>query len=125
MSAAFIWLLCLLAAWQAVDTWFNGSLFQRARVAALRCSRSPQRGYALLGELLTCAYCLSHHAPWLTMLAALLLYALGGSSLALFVVGSLAATRVITLADSLLPERAQLDAYGIADEHDDTDDTAG
>lgn len=53
-------LVAVLASWQVVETYENGSLFARIRAWA-----DANHERSLVAELLWCMFCFSHHPPYL------------------------------------------------------------
>lgn len=110
------WCLLVLAAWQVVDTYFNGSILawlpeqaqawrdQPPDATAPWLARRRRALQTWLGELGSCHYCFSHWPP--LVLTVLVLTGLPGGR---FLLCWLAAVRVITLANLLLPKQARLD----------------
>lgn len=106
-----------LAAGGVVDVWKNGSIFALARAVAADAAetdavqnRRTVRG--LLGELLSCEFCLSHHTPWLLAVLFLLPALVVTGPLAFLLklpVYSLAATRLGWLLNAAVPADCRYD----------------
>jgi len=60
---------CVLASKAVLDVWFNGSIFSWHRAwAELLRDEGAWKVSRLLGELLTCRFCLSYHTSlWFTL----------------------------------------------------------
>jgi len=65
------WIVCVFASWQIVETLRHGSIFRPLRQWA-NANRDHVHGeVALLAQLLSCPFCLSHWAPWVPLLVCL------------------------------------------------------
>lgn len=99
----------VFAAGAIIEVWNKGSIFSntRARLQALQDVTDPESSKGRVLELLSCPFCQSYHVPfWLLVM---LLASAGASAtihmLATLVVYSLAATRLVSIVDGLLPPR--------------------
>ena len=58
-----------LASKAALDAWFEGSVFATARAHTEVWKYSDRKGVALIGDLMTCRFCLGYHVCfWLSFL---------------------------------------------------------
>lgn len=69
IEALLMVVLVAVASKAALDAWFDGSIFDTPRAYAEAWAYSDSTILLLLGELLTCRFCLGYHVTfWLTLL---------------------------------------------------------
>lgn len=77
MTEALLYaIMAALASRAAMDAWFEGSIFATARAYSEAWRYSDTKMTSLLGELLTCRFCLGYHVTfWFSVL-----YCINGAS---------------------------------------------